>query len=107
MPDFILTLLAACLGSSGLTAIVQALLQRRWAKADSEDDKMDAVINGIKVLTVDRVRYLGQRYIAAKSISLEDKENLHDMYRAYKGLGGNGHLETIMAEVDQLPVTSR
>ena len=107
MAEIVISLVVACLGSSGFTAIILAILQRRWAKADSEDDKMDAVINGIKVLTVDRVRYLGQRYIAAKSISLEDKENLHDMYRAYKGLGGNGHLETIMAEVDQLPVTSR
>lgn len=107
MAEIVISLVVACLGSSGLTAIILAILQRRWAKADSEDDKMDAVINGIKVLTVDRVRYLGQRHIAAKSISLEDKENLHDMYRAYKGLGGNGHLETIMAEVDQLPVTSR
>ena len=59
---------------------------------------------GLKVLTVDRVRYLGRSYINAHSISLEDKENLQDMYRAYKSLGGNGHLETVMAEIERLPV---
>lgn len=100
MPDFILTLLAACLGSSGLTAIAQAILQRRWAKSD----KQDALVAGLKVLTVDRVRYLGRCYILDGKISLEDRENLEDMYRAYKGLGGNGHLETIMTEVRKLPV---
>lgn len=112
MDNLIPTLLAACLGSSGLTGLVLALLQRRWAKQDkeagktaAEDKKLDAVIAGLKVLTVDRVRYLGQKYIDERSITLEDKENLQDMYHAYKALGGNGHLETVMAEVDRLPVT--
>ena len=91
---------AACLGSSGLTAIVLAVLQRRW----SCQDKQDALVAGLKVLTVDRVRYLGRCYISNHSITLDDKENLQDMYRAYKALGGNGHLETVMAEVERLPV---
>ena len=91
----------ACLGSSGLTAIVLAVMQRRWAC----QDRQDAIVDGLKVLTVDRVRYLGRTYIKAQSITLEDKENLEDMYRAYKALGGNGHLETVMDEVERLPVT--
>lgn len=90
----------ACLGSSGLTAIVLAVLQRRWAC----QDKQNAIVAALKVLTVDRVRYLGRCYIKDQSISLEDKENLEDMYRAYKALGGNGHLETVMDEVERLPV---
>lgn len=99
MPD-VTSIVIACLGSSGLTAIVLAILQRRW----SCQDKQDALVAGLKVLTVDRVRYLGRCYILDGKISLEDRENLEDMYRAYKGLGGNGHLETIMAEVRKLPV---
>lgn len=95
-------IVAACLGSSGLTAIVLAILQRRW----SRQDKQDALVDGLKVLTVDRVRYLGRNYIEAHGVSLEDKENLEDMYRAYKALGGNGHLETVMAEVERLPILS-
>jgi hypothetical protein len=96
----IVQIVVACLGSSGLTAIVLALLQRKWAC----QDRQDAIVAGLKVLTVDRVRYLGRSYINAHSISLEDKENLQDMYRAYKSLGGNGHLETVMAEIERLPV---
>ena len=49
--DAIIQTLLACVGSSGLTAIILALLQRRWSKAD----KRDAVVAGLKVLTVDRV----------------------------------------------------
>ena len=101
--DAIIQTLLACVGSSGLTAIILALLQRRWSKAD----KRDAVVAGLKVLTVDRVRYLGKCYIADGKITLEDKENLQDMYRADKDLGGNGHLETVMAEVNHLPITGQ
>ena len=99
MPD-VTSIVIACLGSSGLTAIVLAILQRRW----SCQDKQDALVAGLKVLTVDRVRYLGRCYSLDGNISLEDRENLEEMYTAYKSLGGNGHLETIMSEVRRLPV---
>ena len=99
MPD-VTSIVIACLGSSGLTAIVLAILQRRW----SCHDKQDALVAGLKVLTVDRVRYLGRCYILDGKITLEDRENLEEMYTAYKSLGGNGHLETIMSEVRRLPV---
>ena len=35
--DAIIQTLLACVGSSGLTAIILALLQRRWSKADKRD----------------------------------------------------------------------
>ena len=41
-----------------------------------------------KVLMIDRVRYLGSSYIHDGEIALEDKENLAEMYQAYKALGG-------------------
>lgn len=104
--EIFVRLLCACLGSSGLTAAVLAALQRHWTRTDRRDDRMDAVVTGLKVLTVDRVRYLGKCYIANRSVSLEDKENLKEMHRAYRALGGNGHLNTIMDEVERLPVTS-
>lgn len=101
------TILIACIGSSGLASIIVALLNRHWAKKDKRDDKQDAIVTGLKVLTVDRVRYLGKGYISDHEISLEDKENLEEMYRAYKALGGNGHLKTVMDEVQRLPVVDK
>ena len=93
-------IVTACLGSSGLTALILAVLQRRWAK----EDKQDAIVNGLKVLMVDRVRYLANCHIKHGNITLEDKETLEDMHQAYKALGGNGHLATAMAAVEQLPI---
>ena len=85
--------------------ILLAMLQRHWAKKDAKTGKLEALVNAQKVVMVDRVRYLGSRYIKQKSVSLEDKETLIEMYNAYKSLGGNGHLETVMQEVEKLPVT--
>ena len=53
---------------------------------------------------IDRVRCLGKGYIKDGEISLSDKEDLVSMYNAYKALGGNGHLNTVMREVESLPV---
>lgn len=92
---------------AGIMAIVLAALQRHWQKKDNKNDKIQHLVDAQKVLMVDRVRYLGQSYIADKEITLEDKETLGEMYAAYKALGGNGHLTTVMAEVERLPVVSR
>ena len=88
------------MGSSGITAIILALLQRKW----KNDEKQDAIIDGLKVLTVDRVRYLGKSYIDRGYITLWEKENLREMHKAYKALGGNGHLDTVVKEVDKLDI---
>ena len=92
--------LTACACSSGLTGLVLALLQRHWSK----QDKQDSIVSALKVLTVDRVRYLARCYIRDGDITLEDKETLQDMHRAYKALGGNGRLDTAMAAVEKLPI---
>jgi len=102
--NIVLTIVLAVLGSSGVSTVVVALLQRHWQKKDREDTRIDALVAAQQVMMIDRVRHLGQRYIEAGRISLPDKENIHAMYTAYKSLGGNGHLETVMSEIDRLDV---
>lgn len=104
MVEIAATALSGSIGA-GLMAILLAALQRHWKKKDDKSGAISALVNAQKVLMIDRVRYLGGRYIQEGEISLENKENLHDMYSAYKALGGNGHLETVMKEVDKLKIT--
>lgn len=92
---------------TGIMAILLAVIQRKWKKSDDKEDMIKALVTAQKVMMVDRVRHLGQSYINNGEISLEDKETLQDMYSSYKALGGNGHLVTIMAEVDRLPLTRK
>ena len=103
MENLIIALIGALTGS-GVSSIVVVLLQRKWAKQDKHDERVDALVDATKVQMIDRVRWLGKQYINDGVIHLEDKENLIEMYNAYKRLGGNGHLETVMSEVKSLKV---
>lgn len=91
-------------GSSGLTGIVSLFLQRRWARKDKEEDRLAAVIDAQRVLMIDRVEHLGGVYIARGYITMREKESIRRMYQAAKGLGMNGDLDTVMAEIDKLPI---
>lgn len=100
----LITIILAVISSSGIASIVVALLNRHWSKKDREDSRIDALVSAQQVLLIDRIRYLGKSYIQAGEIALADKETLNEMYGAYKELGGNGHLNTIMTELDKLEV---
>lgn len=103
MENLIIALIGAVTGS-GVCSIVVVLLQRKWAKQDRHDERVDALVDAQKVMMIDKVRWLGKKYISEGEIHIEDKENLKEMYDAYKRLGGNGHLDTIMSEVNNLKV---
>ena len=97
--DLLTIILGGSIGA-GIMNIIQSCIQRKWQK----DDKSDAIVNGLKVLLVDRVKQLVKWHMNDGDISLSDKENLKDMYDAYKSLGGNGHLDTAMAELENIKV---
>ena len=97
--DLLTIILGGSIGA-GIMNIIQSCIQRKWQK----DDKSDAIVNGLKVLLVDRVKQLVKCHMNDGDISLSDKENLKDMYDAYKSLGGNGHLDTAMAELENIKV---
>lgn len=103
MESLVVGVLGAGIGS-GIMAIVLACLKRKWTKEDRENSKLDAVVDAQKIVMLDRVRVLAKQYIADGCIPLEDKEHLHEMFQSYKRLGGNGHLDPIMKEVEKLRV---
>jgi hypothetical protein len=102
--DSVILALIGALTGTGVSSVIVVLLQRKWAKQDNRDERVDALVDANKVLMIDKVRWLGKKYISEGEISLEDKENLLEMYKAYKRLGGNGHLDTVMDEVNHLKV---
>ena len=95
--------LSAGIGA-GVMAIANTFFNHWLKKNDKEDERIAALTESQKLLMQDRVRYLGSKFIEEKKISLEDKEMLQAMHKAYQALGGNGHLDTVMREVDKLPI---
>lgn len=104
MSEFILAIVVACIGSSGLASVIVAVLNRRWSKDDKEDKRIEALVAAQRVLMVDRIHSLAKEYIERGCITLEEKENFMAMQDAYKDLEGNGHNDVPVAEVDKLPV---
>ena len=112
------TILVAVIGSSAMASLVTLLseaVKRRWKKKDEGEKitpgrildierKIDALVKAQKVMSIDRIRYLGLCYMGSGGVTLEEKETLHEMHDAYEALGGNGHLDTVMDEVDKLQI---
>ena len=74
-------------------------------KFDSIEEQNSALAKGLKVILLDRILYLGQRYIADGEVSFEDRRILHLMHDVYHDeLNGNGDADLVMTAVDKLPL---
>lgn len=95
---------------SGIMTIILARMNRKWAKEDKKDEKMEAIIDCLSVLMEASIRNIGQEYVQKKEITLEEKEGIEKMYRIYARLQAeeseDNNLETIMQEVRKLRMTS-
>lgn len=103
--------------------VVQWCLQRKAAKEDrveendraeikkikqwekDMEDKVNALINADRYIMFDRIRYLGQKYVAEKEVDFDDRRILNQMHDVYHNeLGGNGDLDELMKAVNALPL---
>ena len=103
--------------------VVQWKLQRKAAKEDRAvedgqaeikkikqwekdmEDKVNALVNADKYIMFDRIRYLGQKYVAEKEVDFDDRRILNQMHDVYHNeLGGNGDLKELMDAVNALPL---
>lgn len=108
--NIVVTLVIACLTSSGLASVVVELLHHKWNKEDKKDERIEALletqkalVDAQKVTMVDRIHLLAKQYIDRGCISLSEKEQFMDIHKAYQGLGGENCVVPV-AEVNKLPV---
>lgn len=77
-------------------------------KVKNLEDKVDALVEANRYILYDRIRYLGQCYIDEGEIDFDDRRILNKMHESYhNGLDGNGDLDTLMEEVNHLPLKHR
>lgn len=97
-------LLGGALGgalATGLTSILLYTLKRRDGKADRADQRDKA----LRYLMLYIIQERAKELIAANGATVEQRRSLrhwHDLY--HKGLGGNGDADSLMQQVDKLPV---
>ena len=111
MSDTVIVALVAALAAviGGLiTQLGEGIRQKRkrkYEKADGRDKDNQALKDGLKWVLYDRIRFLGQRYISAGSVDFDDRRILNEMHICYhNGLGGNGDLDNLINQVNQLPL---
>jgi hypothetical protein len=108
----VVAIIGGLLGGTAVAALInqigETIRQKSKRKADaeiSENKDIAALKTALKWVMYDRIRYLGQVYIGAKEIDFDDRRILNEMHHCYhNGLGGNGDLDTLMKEVNALPL---
>lgn len=124
--SYLLTGAAAAAVIKLLDNLLQWKLNRKAAKEDKAEQKaeestkseaewrndtekkIDALTVGMRIILLDRIQYLGQVYISEKEVDFDDRRRLNDMHTVYHShLGGNGDLDVLMKEVNELPLKPR
>ena len=122
--DWILDLLKSAFGAgivAGLFGLAQWRLNRKAQKEDKAAERsmascsqrgeeiktlqktVNALIVADRTILYDRIKHLAKVYIKRGWISVEEYEDLKRMHKVYHDdLEGNGFLDSIMAEVDNL-----
>ena len=93
-----------------LDGVVQWVLQRRAKRQDDGEvhktemeKRIEAIADCMMVSMLDRIQYLCKCYIKDGSVDVEDLRRLHIMHEKYHAVGGNGDLDKLIAQVDDLP----
>jgi len=91
----------AIIGSGALSALIAGIFNLIQGRQKNEQ----GIAKGVRQLLYDRIKHRGKRYIADGSISLDELEDLIEMHTIYHDdLGGNGYLDSLMAQVKKLPI---
>ena len=130
--EFLAALLLAIAGGAVGAAVVNGVNERALHKMKRKEQKEDktndtearlaviekqmaeqsamlvAVAEADKYLLYDRIRHIGEGYIADGEVDFDDRRMLNAMHDSYhNGLGGNGDLDKLMEAVNELPLKVR
>lgn len=122
--EFLQTLLTGAVGAAlvgGIFGVIMWILNRKAAKEDKAHNAVTAnciqrgeeivalqkmvasLIVADRAILYDRIKCLAKSYIQKGWISVEEYEDLKRMHKVYHDeLNGNGFLDALMADVDQL-----
>ena len=86
-----------------LVAIIEAVAARERKRIKIDDQKSDALMNGVQALLRREIIAEYNHYTEKGHIPIYGIENVLDMYNASKELGGNGMATKLVEALKQLP----
>ena len=102
-PEFINVLQIFLCSATGAAIIklIDGVVQ--W-KLKQKEKKVDSLQCGVMAMMLDRIQYLCKSYIKDGEVDFDDRKRLRLMHTAYHNNGGNGDLDLLMQQVDELPL---
>lgn len=86
---------------TGIWSLAEYLLRRK----DERSEKKDAQRKALKYMMLYIIQERAKEHIREASISMDERRSLHKWHTLYhEGLGGNGDADTLMRQVDALPL---
>lgn len=122
MMDFSTNFSALIAGGAAAAAIKLAesvIVARVHIRAQAQEERMNRTEKQVKdilassqtsnyamrVLLRDRIKHLSRSYITAGVIAYDDRRDIFKMHGVYHNeLGGNGDLDSLMQQVERLPI---
>lgn len=103
-----LTVLASVLGGAAGAALIAGifgLINRRLNRKEKLNDRECAQTKALRYIMLYIIQERAEKYIAAAKITLDERRSLHKWHKLYHdGLGGNGDADTLMVQIDKLPL---
>jgi hypothetical protein len=96
MSTQMITLIIAIVGSTGMWQLLTEIYKAKRSKRTPLED-------GILAELHKDIYDITERALTNKEISMDDWDNLEELYRPYKALGGNGKGEARYLECRDLP----
>ena len=96
-------IIIAIIGSGALSAAISGVFQLLAKK----NEKKTASGKALLALLWDSTDQLGKRYIEEGSITTDELHRILTIFEAYKGLGGNGYMDTLIDNVKRLPISNQ
>lgn len=93
-------IIIAILGSSSVAAIVTAVINAVLARSK----QFKLLETADRIILKDRLKHLGKSYISRGTVSVEELEDLHEMFNCYRALGGTG-FDAVINRVNSLKVS--
>jgi hypothetical protein len=91
----------------GVAWLIRVYLKKLDGKLDKFLIEQRATKGGVQVILRDRIRQLHGHLIDKGFATVDERDNIFEMYEQYHALGANGVIDGLMDDICSLPVTKR
>lgn len=105
--DVVVLVIGWLISAFGVGSIVSSHINKRIEKVQQkqkeQEIKQSAVEKGVQALLRSEIIRMYNKYSELGRFPIYERENLEHLYAEYKALGGNGVVEGLVGDLNELP----